>query len=108
MLDASKHSHNLSLFPAVFGPTKWYAKAARVLNLHEQSIFKLARGQHPLSRRHLVTIENYLKNRRGAYSTEIKASIARVQKAGKLTQDGFARADLAIRALKAEMTRHGL
>lgn len=108
MPDATNRWREDAIFQAVFGPAKWYIKAGRVLNLHPKHVLKLANGQVPVRRRHMVTIENYLRNRRGAYSTETKAAIARIHKAEAKALAGFRQAEAALRALDAEMKRQGL
>ncbi len=56
---------------AIFGPRRWYTRGARVLNVSEDLMFKMARGARGISPRNRVIIATYAANRRkGSWSAK--------------------------------------
>jgi hypothetical protein len=63
----------------VFGPDKWCPTAMRVLSLSESRCYELASGRAPFTRRHLIVIAAYAKNRLNARAARIAEAVKKAE-----------------------------
>lgn len=94
-----------TLLQNAFGPTGWQGRCARVLGVDYRYVLELAAGRSPLTREHIRTMRNYLRNRKPTKGTEFKREVERVRILYDRAHQGWSAAELEVISLDAEFSR---